>query len=279
MPKLQEELDRIEKSLSNSSFIPKIFEPLADAHLAEKQEFRKATKIKDCWYASDLGGCPSGSYYSRLSPESSVLDARTLRVFAVGNLFHGFFENLAEEAGILVAKEDELHVVDPIHNARGRADMLVRVGKYHILYDIKTMHSKGFWYLAEGNFQAKHHHKLQLHFYMNLLKDKYPNLMGGMVYVSKDDLSFQEIPVQYDPALVDEINNELDILNTAWETKVPPPPAPAVVYNEGTKGWEINWQAKYCSYHHVCTGNPDWMLDAKKEVFQKNRMLVDLKSK
>lgn len=265
---IEDQILKISQSLDQGTGF-RVFETLADAYLLEKQGGEH--KVKDCWYATDLGSCLTGAYYARLSPGKGLADARTQRIFDMGDIIHEYVEKLAADTGILVAKEEELHIVDEKNHARGRPDLLIKVGDHHILYDVKSMHHEGFWWMAKSGFDVKYHHKLQLHFYLRALKEQYPNLQGAILYVSRSDLTFREVFVPYEESIIEEIDRQFGVLNKAWDEHLAPESAPTVIFNPEMNRWEVNWLAKYCSYHHLCTGNENWLEEAKKEVVRRNK--------
>ena len=139
------------------------------------------------------------------------------------------------------------------------------------LYEIKTMHSQGFWYRQKSGFVALPHHELQVTAYMWLLQERFPNLDARICYVSKDDLAVLTVPVEYREENVKEIKRQLGVLNEAWENQTPPEPAKAVVLDWDKAKWVVNWQAKYCPLHERCTGDPDWLAKAEKRVKELNK--------
>jgi hypothetical protein len=240
----------------------KVVEPLINIHLRkELSEGRERTG----WHASDLGKCPSGVYYSRLSPEKEIIDDRLMRVFSVGHAFHDWIQSKMKDAGVLLGMEDELKVKDEKRNASGRADMVIKANGQNILYDIKTVHSQKFWYLSHTNFKADEHYVQQIHFYYEGLKDKFKDLIMVLLYVSKDDLAFQEVYVPYDPKVTEKNNKFLDVLEKAWKEKKAPEPEPTILFDEQKEIYMVNWKAKYCDYHHLCTGSDSWLSEAEME--------------
>lgn len=246
-----------------------LFEPVMDYVLTE-DAFKKR-KVRDAWYASDLGNCPSGVYYDRLNQgQSSEIEPRTLRIFEMGHIGHGWVQSIATRSGLVRGIEEDLRVQDKSLNARGRADMLLQLDKYHILYDIKTVNSRMFWWNKQKGYVASPNHKQQLHFYYEHLSKLYPNMIMAMLYLSKDDLSVQEIFVEYDEKIIEENHQYFQVLQDAWKNQTPPTPVSSTSFDSIKMTWKINWKAKYCRYHHLCTGDPDWEKKALAEVKQKN---------
>jgi hypothetical protein len=120
----------------------------------------------------------------------------------------------------------------------GYADLFVNKGKEIKLYEIKSKHSRAFWYMENQREGANQHHRMQLWLYLKLLNIK----EGAILYVSKDDLSMAEYKVRLnDNKLGKEVMKELKILNQCWKTKTLPPMA-----KDGS------WQARFCRWHNQC---------------------------
>lgn len=249
-----------------------VAEPLMMGQLLK--EDRERTRKREGWYASDLGGCPSGIYYDRLDERKEENDLKTLLTFEYGHQVHRGIENLIERSGYLVGKEDDLHVVNKLLGASGRADMLLKVEDYHFLYDIKTIHEFAFRWLDKDG-QAKYHHQQQIHFYYDELKKKYDNLHMIVLYAPKGNQAgnIREMYVPYQPKISRENTQFFKTLQKAWETKTPPEPAPNIIFDEDKGQWVVNWVAKYCNYHKLCTGNENWLKEAEAEAKEQNRVI------
>lgn len=233
---------------------------IINAHLREEQKERRERRG---WYVTDLGQCPKGIYLQRLegAPE---YDDRRLRLFSVGSIFQEWLVDKVKRAGYEVVTEERTEA--PQFHLSGRADLLIRGEDKTLLYEIKTMHSRGFWYREKGGRLALPHHELQVTAYLWLLKEKYPGIEGRLCYVSKDDLAVMTVEVPYREKLVEEIKEQLHVLNEAWESQEPPSAALEVVFDEGQGKWAVNWQGRYCALHERCTGDPDWLAKAEKKV-------------
>lgn len=225
------------------------------------------------WFSSGLGNCLSGRYYERLSDGKEEIDPRKAMLFSVGDAFHEWVYRKVRDSGIRAVFEESLE--DEALHMVGRLDMrLEREPRIWTVYDIKTVHSKSFWWREKNGNSAQPQHILQLTAYLMMLKAKYPKLTfeGRLLYISKDDLVMQEVDVPYDGKNVAYITQTLTTLNDAWEKKVAPPHEPDVVSESGK--WVVNWKSRYCLYHHLCTGNADWLEKAKEEATRKNQETI-----
>ena len=192
------------------------------------------------WYSSGLGSCMRGRYLERLGNEpDKVFDDRILRIFSVGKLFEDWIVDLVKSIeGIQV--ETQGRVEDKKLGVSGYWDMKVTKDGKSLLYEIKSKHSKAFWYMDKQNEGANEQHKLQLWPYLWLTGIE----EGRILYASKDDLAILEYPVyRNDEKLRKAVFDELALLNKAWQEKnleiLPLPDSTA-------------WQAKYCRWHKQC---------------------------
>lgn len=220
-----------------------------------KSEDRKKTG----WYASDMGKCLSGVYYARLGKDRTPPDERLLRVFKCGNIFEDFVLESAIEAlkaPLSLERPETLRLPQYDLSVRPDAVLSLEDGS-KIVYEIKTVHSRKFWWMEKKGEGPDKHYLQQLWWGMKAVGAN----EGRLLYVSKDDLAIVEYPLFIDN---EEISTacleEIAILQKAWETKTPPEPVPTFV-----KG-KLNWKAQYCDYHQHCLGDPDWLAKTKNGV-------------
>jgi CRISPR/Cas system-associated exonuclease Cas4 (RecB family) len=233
-----------------------------DFKLAERE-----AKERTGWYCSDFGKCPVGLWMERKGfQKTSPFDARLIRVFKMGDLVEKFvIESLGEEV-----METQGSIEIPEVSVRGRFDVLTREPR---LLEVKSMHSNGFHWRMKAGFQPLPQHKAQVMMYLHVLKEKYPDLKADLVYVSKDDGLIQQIPIYYDPKLMAKILEFFGMLETCWkEDKLPPLPE-SKEFDEVKGKWSVNFTAKSCNYHGVCTGDKNWLMRAESEVEELNKGL------
>ena len=181
------------------------------------------------WHASSLGSCLTATYLVRKGLAEKSFDERTLRVFQAGRMFEDWLVNL-------IAKTDEKFQTQvrcewPEQGLTGYADLTIN----GLVYEIKSKHSKAFWYMDKEN-KPNRHHEYQLWCYLKCLGKE----TGRLVYISKDDMAIKEFVVRLDDKeLEGEVLNELKILNEAWKKGLPPKPV------EDKK----DWRYKYCDIH------------------------------
>lgn len=209
-------------------------------YLREKQNDRVASEN---FNASDMGKCYLMRYWKRQGKKGTPVDDRSLRNFAVGNIFHDFFQKITKEKGLSILAEEKLTIEDADGNIlmSGRPDDLIKTDKGKlILYDYKTVHSKKFHYLVGG--ERDQHYEKQVLVYYLMLKDKFPELNDlRILYISKDDLCLKEMGVAINERTVKEVEKEIEEINKFWLDQKEPPAIPKEA-----------WNCKYCDYQEDC---------------------------
>ena len=210
---------------------------LINKTLRDKND-QKEKKDQTTWHISQLGNCLRGQYFSRLGVEpDKKIDDRVLRVFDIGNRTEEWIVDLIKQQKE-VKIETQVRVFDKKLNISGYIDLVLEQNGKKIVYEIKSKHSKSFWYMREQGAQLTH--KYQIIMYCDLLGVK----TGQLVYVSKDDLSIMEFGFQMDSEAVENIRKQvlerIALLNEAWKKKDPSIlPLPD----------KSDWQSKYCDFH------------------------------
>lgn len=214
-----------------------------DKHLLAQEEIKK-NKIRSGKFSpSSLGRCYRMQYWNRLNePKSNPLKAETLRIFAIGNLIHKFFQDILKENCLIEAKVET-------EDCLGFADI---VGENEVV-DIKSVRSFQFK-LMKGIKDKKNHYKkipydfpkeksceiLQVSYYaITLGKPK-----GRLIFVNKDSLEVVEYSFEV-KNFEDRLKKELEVLRGYWVRKELPPPEPRV-YN--------GKECEYCQYQTKCKG-------------------------
>jgi hypothetical protein len=190
-----------------------------DKKLAEEQEARKTRESSNRWKPSLLGSCYRRHWYAKNAvPETNPTDARGLRVFAAGKIFHDFVQGFYEK--------EQKEVLIETEKVKGYADL---VGDIWVA-DIKSCHSDGFWYMLrnivctlddgkEVRFNEKDIKGDKVFYYkkertivkkrvLEILDEKINNWLQvcwyavelgkeycKLVFVSKDDLCIQEYAI------------------------------------------------------------------------------------
>jgi len=206
------------------------------AKLIPKQE--REERAITSWHISKLGSCLTGTYLERMGEKpDEEFDERTLRVFDVGKMFEQWLlEQIKKDTRFEITEQARVEG----SGFSGYIDALVTIKKTKeiVPIEIKSKHSKAFWYMTkQGKPMRQHEYQLWMYMYLT----GYP--LGKLVYISKDDNAVQEFFVKLnDKALEKEVITEIDILNKAWETKTPPVP---IIDPK-------DWRYKYCRWHKHC---------------------------
>ena len=191
------------------------------------------------WNPSSFGMCFRQQYWNRKDETpSNPPDAQQIRVFAAGQLFHDFVQNL-----ICPTLNDGREVLIESDDVKGFADIVMD----NEVIDIKSQHSKSFWYMNKkgGDIKKeKYANWLQVLYYARELGKKF----GRLVFVSKDDLCIQEYVQPLDDYWLKQIDAELTALRYLWKKDELPPALPRCEPN--AKG--EYWQCEYCKFKDRC---------------------------
>ena len=225
-----------------------MIEKTINEYLLKQQEERSKRERSGKISPSQLGRCYRYQYWNRKNePVSNPIDVRTLRIFAVGDIFHDWVQKFFPDAKteVMVAKDDIL----------GFADLVTE----DAVTDIKTVHSKSFWYMEKADYNINEEKKpaiLQVCTYAWILEKPKANLF----MVSKDDLCVAEYGFSTEK-WIPEIEKELLVIRTNW-TKGEFPKAEPRCYG----GKECN----YCPYIDKCFTMEGKPLPVKKEAVNGN---------
>ena len=222
---------------------------LVDESIKEANEKDHKDYKQTSWHVSSLGSCLTGAYLSRLENEpDKEFDSRTLRIFDVGRKTEDWLINLIKEN-----RKDlnEIRTQERVESKKfdlsGRFDLYLKYPDGEEIIEIKSKHSKAFWYMNNKQTGANENHVQQLWTYLWLTGTH----RGRIVYVSKDDLCINEYPVLLDDKKIkNEVLSQLNILNRAWKEKLPPLPPD-----------KNSWQGKYCRWHRKCVDQEKYLND------------------
>ena len=211
---------------------------MLDKILQDEQDARKDRIRSGKFSPSSFGGCLRKQYWNRKDePKTNDVDARTLRVFRVGTMFHEFIQNLMK------TDDTELEVKIETDDVCGYADMVTP----DEVIELKSQHSRAFWYMAKSNksiFDQKPDHVMQVCYYALQLGRKWARL----VYISKDDLCIEEYKIELTDALITKVEGELDDLNKYW-VKDELPPAKQRLYKQKDGTYK---ECGYCAWKDKC---------------------------
>lgn len=100
--------------------------PAVDQWLADKAAEKR--DYGEYWSGSSAGYCMRKNIFERLKVPYVKEDVRKTRVFAVGDVFHTWMQNITKQAGLSIAQELELQDEDLM--IRGHIDDLVLITPY-----------------------------------------------------------------------------------------------------------------------------------------------------
>lgn len=188
---------------------------------------------------SSFGKCFRSQYWNRKNePQTNPPEERAMRIFKCGKLFHDFIQ------GVLTEKNPDIktEVLVETDDIKGFADIVLG----DEVVDLKSVHSSKFHYLikAKDVRESEKPHFLQVMLYVMLLNKK----QGRIVYISKDDLSFQEYVYDLEGYWKTEVEKELNTLKSLWEKGELPEAKPRAYFDKDGKSKEC----EYCSFKDKC---------------------------
>ena len=208
---------------------------IIDDFLLEKQKEKEKRKGSGKFKPYLLGRCfRAQTWAQRDVPVSEGFDARTLKIFQCGTIFHEFVQEFIEDTDKEVMVEDDMFL--------GYADV---VGD-DIVYDIKSQHSRAFWYMQKSGYnvmEQKENNWLQLALYAKLLEK--PKMC--LVFISKDDLTIAEYLQMYS-VWKGKLEEEIKTLKMYKDIEHLPPAEPRAYKNKDG----ISSECKYCSWRTKC---------------------------
>jgi len=196
--------------------------------------------------ASSLGQCYRRIFYTiqKIEPTNPP-DERSLRVFACGNVFHKFVQDIVgQKETIEVEKQFKDDVVSV------RADIVTKDG----VYELKSQHSKSFWYMdkeLKANkkiTEFKPDNCLQVGLCAMCFKKE----NACLVYISKDDLCIRQFNLKTKD-LEPLVTKEVDAIKNILKVGNLPPPEPRLYggnecIKKDKKG-NVSWT---CQFYDRC---------------------------
>ena len=200
--------------------------------LKEKNETRPVTS----WHPSKLGNCLTGVYLERAGVEPDrEFDSQTLLNFWLGRTY---------EKAIADLLSDDYEWQVPVkwleYDISGKIDTLYLIdGMPH---EIKSTNTDAFNRIKSNGPQKQH--QMQLWVYLKCLEKPEGNLMYG----DRGWGGTEEFQVLLeDKELEKSVMEELEILKSAWENKLPPKPR------------DEPWFEKYCRWHKSCKSQTKYL--------------------
>lgn len=188
------------------------------------------------------------------------------------SLINQYQNNEIEEAKLIEELQKTVEATQPLYTEDYSINQQLLVPDERnqlIVQEIKSIVQSGFqWRRSDSEPMSSH--KKQIMFYLWKLREKYPWIQGRVLYVSTDYQDLLEFVVDFDPELIDDLKKFWSMVNEAVDTDTPPPPSPAIIQNERTGKYQINKKAEWCPYHIKCTGDPQWLSKAKRQVKELN---------
>lgn len=213
-----------------------MIQKLIDEALAKEQEGRKDRVRSGKWSPSSLGKCFRAQYWNRKNePVSNPPDARALRLFKCGILFHDYVQQFLPEHQV------EVEVETP--NLYGFADIVTD----DAVYDIKSVHSGKFWHMSKTDYNVNEKELpkiLQVVAYAMVLKKP----KAVICFISKDDLCIEEYTFKT-AEWESKVTSEVAQLELFWKADALPPGKPRCYWNAKKN---MFLECSYCNFRDKC---------------------------
>lgn len=200
----------------------------------DSERKKRSERIRSGRYSpSSFGRCFRAQFWNRKNePISNPPDDRAMRIFSCGDIFHDWIQEKLRK----VNPDIQCEVKIERENYIGFADIV----NGDEVIDIKTMHSKAFWYLDKciDIKKEKYSNWLQVMWYAICLGKKY----GKLCFVSKDDLCINEYREEANDYWKTEISKETCALDCIWMKGELPKAEP--------RAWKT--ECAYCNWEKKC---------------------------
>ena len=286
-------------------------------------------KVRNYIWAGDIGK----NHYERYLKMNAIVpdkpyDDRTLRKFSAGIWFEDQIGYILKTIGILKSSQEWVNIPEDAEHLRvmGRLDFIAggltdwneareRVrnanfpefietisyelinyfekeypgGLEEAIIEVKSVNSQVFWSKKDYLSEAYPHHQMQLYTYLKALNKP----LGKILYISKDDLTIQEMVVVYpDVNLENKWQEDVRAMTNYWREKKEPPKPESIVFDTRKKisfrydkkpysiqgAWIENWEVKWSPYFQritECKNEEQWLDKIRPIISEKNHKLKD----
>jgi len=190
------------------------------------------------YYISEIPYCVRKIWYMFKNPKK--FDAKTMRVFERGNVWHAWIARLLKRSDMVIHHEEEARLVIPDFKSklflRGRVDDFIIIEENGTKFVLEIKTTANIW--KQDNISP--HHLLQIMPYLLL-----ENCDGKVIYIDSRYLQVKSFDVKFDWAILEEIMRRARKLHESLiKDKIPLPES----FEESNRNWECN----YCLYKEEC---------------------------
>lgn len=221
---------------------------LIDQHLKARHEERLNRERSGKFNCSSLGRCVQYILWDRMNVPKTPPDARTLRIFKAGDLFHEFVQ------GIIIKEypEAQIEVTHQTDDVICRADIITE----EEVISLKSQHSNAFWHMRKQLEAGASFKKIKFpHYIQASVECVYNNKKWArLVYISKDDLCIDEYLFANNAQMQIDVKQEISMLQHRWEHKdtVNKALASPRAFGYNKKTGKPNECYRYCPYKDKC---------------------------
>ncbi|MBU4299436.1 PD-(D/E)XK nuclease family protein [Patescibacteria group bacterium] len=207
------------------------------------------------FYITDAGKCSRAIFFKFKNMPRKKMTPEILRMFDHGNYVQMQILNALFGLGIVRASEIN---IPPQQLISGRADAILTLDNELYVVDFKSMNSMIFQKLEAAKEENINQIQLYMHFF------EIPK--GILLYVNKNTLELKEFALNYNPALCENLLQDLAALKIKIEKNIVP---------LRLSGYPENWQCRYCQFKEICkiTGQKEVSWEAFKKKVQEGEGL------
>ena len=236
---------------------------IIDARLKTKKARGEYFYASEAYLPDNPGdsNCPRQLGYKILGYEPTEDRKDMYPIFAIGDLYHDFIQNIfvkeklatqIEEFSIVydddgkhfwIRKDSNKIIIKNPVEIHGRLDIKFKIDTEKFLADIKTIKERAWTYIGS---KPKEAHYAQIQIYLHHLQDQGINA-GFILYINKSSGEMKEFLIQYDEEYVLQyLTNYKSLYNQITGNGLPNRPF--------RSGGEAPWQCHYCGFTKECLG-------------------------
>lgn len=196
------------------------------------------------WRASGIGSCMRKRMFERMGVKhSNTPSTKSQNVFNNGNFAHLRWQMAGLTEGWLL--EAEVPADTPLLGTT--MDGIIWDGS---ILEFKSINTRGYRQVREYGVDYKHASQVHAMFLASGKRS------ASVIYEDKNDQEWSEYRVEYDQAIADDVQREIDLLEDGWQRHSLPPELPKCIDKDG-----MEW--RNCAFRDICPLMTSWAKAAK----------------
>lgn len=233
---------------------------LIDDEINKVYQARQAKRKRRDWFsASSAGYCPRATILKRMAAKEDDHDAKTKRMFWLGDCIHKAIQDLVKQSGRAIALE-EFAAPYGSGDISGAFDIILKdLDAYTVLHELKSTGDGMFWKRVLKDKEPAIQHVYQAVTYW-ILNKKYRIDKIKITYVSREGVFVRSFNVKVTPELVQQVRDWWDMVRSFQKKRELPP-----IYEADTeeyKKWCKPGEKNGCTFaRHFCFGDHNDIAD------------------